>query len=120
MGRKHLGGLAVGAAIVIAVTTAQAATAEEFPTLTPLGGIPTLVEYCQSLGYDGALLQKGIVVGRGAAFNNWRCYSSNSALGTRAFDMAAACRWYYHLNNVVAYPLDPNDAFTWVCYTPTR
>ena len=83
---------------------------------TPLGGISNLTAYCQSLGYTAAFLQKGFVVGDQAAYNNWRCYTGTPA-DTHPFSMEQACKWAYGLNAVQTHPLDPNDAFTWVCYS---
>jgi len=80
---------------------------------TPLGGVE-LVPYCQSLGYTGATLQKGYVVGVQAAFDNWRC--ADDAGTVHPFSMEQACQWMYGLNAVLAHPLDRNDAFSWVCY----
>jgi hypothetical protein len=56
------------------------------------------------------------VVGDQAAYNNWRCVDATG--GTRLFSMERACQWIYGIDAVLAQPLDPNDAFSWVCYAP--
>jgi hypothetical protein len=30
--------------------------------------------------------------------------------------MTDACEWQYNQRDLTAWPLDPHDAFTWVCY----
>lgn len=102
--------LVLVASLISCLVGAASASAD---TPTPLGGVE-LVSYCQSLGYTGATLQKGYVVGDQAAYDNWRCTDVTG--NTHPFSMVQACQWMYGLNAVQAHPLDPNDAFSWVCY----
>jgi hypothetical protein len=78
-----------------------------------LGGLG-LYEYCVSQGFEGVTLTKP-QIGHNSAFNNWRCTTSDG--GTRPFSMERACQWHYDLREVLAHPMDPDDAFTWVCYS---
>lgn len=80
---------------------------------TPLGGLD-LTSFCPAQGYVGFTLTKP-QLGHNAAFNNWRCVTSEGKL--HPFSMEQACKWQYGLNAVQAHPLDPDDAFTWVCYS---
>lgn len=83
-----------------------------FPQTSLLGGID-LDAYCQSLGATGATLMKPLT-GSGAATDNWACSGGRS---TGPVDMNAACQWqfYYH-QSVTARAVDPNAAFSWLCY----
>jgi len=100
-------------AFIAAITCLVGAASASADSPTPVGGLE-LVSYCQSLGYTGATLQKGYVVGDQAAYDNWRCTDATGT--THPFSMEQACQWMYGLNAVLAQPLDPNDAFSWVCY----
>jgi hypothetical protein len=80
---------------------------------TPLGGL-TLQEYCQSEGYAGVTMTKDRI-GPNAAFNNWRCVTTEG--NTHPFSMEQACKWQYSLRQVQSHPDDPDDAWTWVCYS---
>lgn len=76
-----------------------------------------LTGYCQSLGYYDVTLIKGSNYGPNYAYDNWRCITADGA--THPFSMEQACRWMNPtLQAVLAYPSDPNDAFTWNCYAP--
>ena len=102
-------------ALVAAVIGLVGASTARADPPTPLGGLE-LQTYCQSLGYTGTTLQKGFIVGEQAAYNNWRCYTGTPA-DTHPFSMEQACKWTYGLDAVQTHPLDPDDAFTWVCYS---
>lgn len=80
---------------------------------TALGGLD-LDSYCISQGFAGVTLTKP-QIGHQAAFNNWRCVTFTGR--TRPFSMEQACKWQYDLKQVQAHPTDPDDAFTWVCYS---
>jgi hypothetical protein len=101
--------LVLAAGSVVSVARADA--------LTPLGGL-ALTPYCQSLSYDGDTLTKP-QLGPNAAYNNWRCF-----IGTRTeptslhpFSMEQACKFQYGQNAIQTHPTNPDDAFTWVCYS---
>ena len=80
---------------------------------TDLGGL-NLNGYCQSLGFNSATLTKP-QTGPNAAFNNWRCQASNGTM--QPINMTQACRWQYRpTKDLLAHPIDPDDAFSWVCY----
>jgi len=99
---------------VAAVAALTASTARADPP-TPLGGLE-LRTYCQTHGYTDVVLQKGVVIGPQAAYNNWRCYT-DTPTNDHPFSMEQACKWAYGLNAVQAHPLDSDNAFTWVCYS---
>ncbi len=80
---------------------------------TPIGDL-SLREYCVAIGYADVTLTKP-QIGPNAAFNNWRCVTSNGV--THPFSMEQACKWEYNLNQVQTHPTDRNDAYTWVCYS---
>ena len=93
------------------------ASAVKADASTPLGGL-ALTPYCQSLGYDGDILTKD-QLGPNAAYDNWRCF-----LGTRdaptslyLFSMEHACKFQYGHAAIDARPTNPDDAYTWVCYS---
>ena len=79
----------------------------------PLGGLD-LNGYCQSAGFAGVTLTKP-QLGHNAAFNNWRCVTAHGT--THPFSFEQACKWQYGLQAVQAHPRDPDDAFTWTCYS---
>jgi hypothetical protein len=79
----------------------------------PLGGL-TLQEYCIVSGYTGVTMLKPIF-GPNAAFNNWRCTTANG--GVHPFSMEQACQWQYGIKEVQTHPTDPDNAYTWVCYS---
>ena len=106
--RRHL----VVALAVAVVGAATAAVAQADPP-AKLSGLD-LSAYCSSIGYDGATLSKGIIVGPQAAYNNWKCVTGTK---THPFSMEQACKWAYTLNAVQAHPEDPNNAYTWICYS---
>jgi hypothetical protein len=84
---------------------------------TPLGGLG-LNEYCQSLGYDGATLANA-PFGPNAAYGNWRCFTGASTAPTslHPFSMEQACKFQYEQNAIQTHPTNPDNAFTWVCYS---
>ena len=96
---------------LLLVVTIPAAVLADSPTA--LGGLG-LYEYCVSQGYAGVTLTKP-QIGPNAAFNNWRCTTSNG--GTHPFSMEQACKWQYDIKQVQTHPTDPDDAYTWVCYS---
>jgi hypothetical protein len=77
--------------------------------------------YCQSLGYDRAILTEP-QIGENAACDpnhcinkNWSCVDERPPAAR--IDMADACEFQYAQIDLTAWPLDPHDAFTWQCYT---
>jgi len=71
--------------------------------------------YCAKLGYRRSGLA-GAEVAAGAAYDNWRCLDAN---GDPVFsvDMDTLCKSIYPGIPMTARPNDPNDAYTWNCYT---
>lgn len=74
------------------------------------GDLSALPAYCQSLGYQGLVLEYHTVTG-------WRCYSGSSHY---KFDMHAACRWVYSSLvrqgwDLVSYFNSYSDSFGIVC-----
>jgi lysophospholipase L1-like esterase len=86
---------------------APAASAE-----TQLGGVD-LNRYCQSRGYDGAVLS-GPRFAPNAAYN-WHCQKGTTQSG---IDVTVACREQYGNPSAVARALDLNDAYSWRCFAP--
>jgi hypothetical protein len=87
---------------------------------TPLGGLG-LHEYCLSLGFDRAILTEP-QIGEHAACDpnhcinlNWHCLDSKPPAAR--IDMTDACEFQYDQSDLTAWPFDPHDAFTWVCYS---
>ena len=101
--------------LVLAAGSVGSAARADAPT--PIGDL-MLMEYCQSIGYDGVTLTKP-QLGPNAAHNNWRCFTGTSSAPTRLhpFSMEQACKFQYQQDAIQTHPLDPDDAFTWVCYS---
>jgi hypothetical protein len=102
---------------VAGVLGAASATVGRADAPRPLGGL-ALTPYCQSLGYDGDTLTKP-QLGPNAAYNNWRCFTGTRAAPTslHPFSMEQACKFQYGQNAIQTHPTNPDDAFTWVCYS---
>ncbi len=81
---------------------------------TIVGGL-WLDGYCQNLGFDHSAVN-GPIVAPGAAFN-WFCITTTG--GQTPIVMQAACAAQYPGIVTIAYPQDVNDAYTWVCISPT-
>jgi hypothetical protein len=103
--------IAVHVTTMVIFATLPPTARADHPTL--LGGL-NLLGYCVSEGYAGVTLTKP-VVGPNAAKNNWRCVTAEGM--THPFSFEQACKWQYNLNAVQAHPADPDNAFTWVCFT---
>jgi hypothetical protein len=88
----------------------SAASVKDIPQA--LGGL-NLDAYCRRAGYEGVTLTKP-QIGPNAAFNNWRCVTGGD---THPFSMEQACKSHYDLEAVQAHPSDPDDAYSWVCYS---
>ncbi len=73
------------------------------PTTTLLGGM-NLSGYCGSIGQTGASLSS----------TTWTCLPS-----TTPINMTKACIWQYNDSNATAVQTDPNNPYTWACYTTT-
>src|SRR5207247_2142646 len=78
-----------------------------------LGGLD-LGTYCQSLGFARFALTKPRF-GPNAAYDNWRCETESGEVHPFSFEQA--CKFQNGLEAAQAHPTDPDDAFTWVCYT---
>ncbi len=78
-----------------------------------LGGL-NLDGYCYAIGYNVAILLNPHL-GPNAAYNNWRCQASDGSV--HPFSMEQACKWNYNIEQVQAHPTDPDDAYTWTCYS---
>jgi hypothetical protein len=104
--------VAVAGVLVAAFTTVGRADAP-----TPLGGLD-LGTYCQSLGYDGTIMTKP-QLGPNAAYDNWRCFTGTSTAPTslHPFSIEQACKFQYRQNAIQTHPTNPDDGFTWVCYS---
>ncbi len=87
------------------------------PTPTSPGnlllGDLALDRYCGSKGGAGVKLTRDRT-GPGAANANWVCVALNGS--TAVIDMNDACAFQYH-QAVHAVVNDPDDAFSWVCFT---
>jgi hypothetical protein len=89
-----------------------------------MGGLK-LNEYCAANGYSGATFLTAVldpagnvvggVIGPNYAYNNWRCKAATGAV--RPINMEQACKWTLGFNQVQAHPTDPNNVYTWVCYS---
>jgi hypothetical protein len=102
---------------VAGVLVAAFATVGRADAPTPVGGLD-LRTYCQSLGYDGAVTTKP-PLGPNAAYNDWRCFTGTTAAPTslHPFSMEQACKFQYGQNAIQTHPTNPDNAFTWVCYS---
>ncbi len=107
---KKLTMVALLLVLMLALAGPMSASADS-PLL--LGGLH-LQEYCQSLGYAGVTMTKDIY-GPNYAFNNWRCADANGV--THPLSMERACMWEYGIYAILTHPTDPNNAFTWECYS---
>jgi hypothetical protein len=109
---KALPVLLIAAALAGASVTSARADAP-----TPVGGL-ALTPYCESLGYDGDILTKP-QLGPNAAYDNWRCFigTRDAPISFHPFSMEQACMFQYGHAAIQAHPLDPDDAYTWVCYS---
>ncbi len=119
-GRKHKVGLVMGflpAVLVAGVLSGVSAIAARADAPTALGGL-ALTPYCQSLGYDGDTLTKP-QLGPNAAYNNWRCFNRTreAPISLHPFSMEQACKFQYGPAAIQTHPTDPDDAYTWVCYS---
>jgi hypothetical protein len=100
----------VGAALV-ALLVAVPATAAE----TRLGGVD-LSAYCKSVGYSGGAELTGPRNGPNAAYN-WHCRSGNQTAPISVLD---ACRREYGDPRATARAANPDDAYSWTCFTTQR
>jgi hypothetical protein len=98
--------------IVFAVITSSIMFCEVTQARNAIGSV-NLGGYCNSIGFSQAGLLSG-VTGYRAAFDNWVCSNSTQ---NQKINMDKACRWQYPAyRDVVAWPLDPHDAYSWKCY----
>jgi len=80
---------------------------------TPLGGL-SLEEYCIANGHTGVTLLKPLL-GPNSAYDNWHCATADG--GVAPLSMEQACKWQYHVNDVQTRATNPDNAYTWVCYS---
>jgi hypothetical protein len=117
MSRMQMLIIAVGTIAVLSVTGAIVSPVH---ARTPIGSLD-LNAYCQSLGFDRAILTEP-QIGENAACDpnhcinkNWSCV--NGRPPAARIDMTDACEFQYDQGDLTAWSLDPHDAFTWQCYT---
>jgi DNA-binding beta-propeller fold protein YncE len=85
-----------------------------------LGGL-TLEQYCQGLGYERVTL-RAPARGKNAAYENWACVEKggNQVLIATAGDavpgMANACATAFPEVASFAYPIEPDNAESWLCF----
>jgi hypothetical protein len=108
---------ALPAVLVAAVLAGTFAASVRADAPTPLGGL-ALTPYCESLGYDGDILTES-QLGPNAAYNNWRCFigTREAPISLHPFSMEQACKFQYGHSAIQTHPTDPDDAYTWVCYS---
>jgi RHS repeat-associated protein len=107
--------LLVGVALLasssaVGVLDATPAHAADIPGLTELGGLD-LDGYCSSLGYFDAVVD-GSIVAPDAAYD-WYC--NKQVTGQVPINLESACVAQYGPS--LAFVDDPNNAFTWNCYS---
>lgn len=78
-----------------------------------LGGLK-LEEYCIASGHTGVTLLKPLL-GPNSAYDNWHCATADG--GVAPLSMEQACKWQYRVGEVQTRPTDPDNAYTWVCYS---
>jgi DNA-binding beta-propeller fold protein YncE len=101
----------------------------EFARAHRLGGL-NIAGYCESLGDNGkngkgegpAVLVKEEITGPEYAYNNWACVRDDGtevpiAVTGPAPSMDNACSAEFPGVFSYGYPEDPNNAFTWNCYS---
>lgn len=82
-----------------------------------VGGL-NLDGYCTSIGYAGVTLVKGGVEGPNFAYDNWQCVTANGA--THPLSMEQACKAQWGVDPILAIASDPNNAYSWNCYSPGK
>jgi DNA-binding beta-propeller fold protein YncE len=85
-----------------------------------LGGLG-LNEYCQGLGYEGVTLHRGSTRGENYAYENWACVEKGGhqaliASTGAAPSMADACLLAFPGVALFAYPIEPENAESWLCF----
>jgi len=84
------------------------------PPGTVVGGL-VLDSYCQALGFDHSTVN-GPIVAPGAAFQ-WNCVAASGS--ETPISLQGACLYQYPGQVTIAYPQDPDNAYSWVCIAPT-
>lgn len=103
--RKMIGSAALSAALAGASVLATNTPAQ---AITVLGGLD-LVRYCQSIGYDTAVLISYDAFG-------FRCADGPTQVG---INMAAACAFQYNNPAAIATYRDVRDPWSWYCFLNT-
>ena len=78
----------------------------------PPRGDLNLSDYCEAQGFERAQLSRERV-GTQAAYENWFCVNGNNR---KIINLESACKWQYSNNQLFAWPLDPDDAYSWKCF----
>ncbi len=85
-----------------------------------LGGL-TLEQYCQGLGYERVTL-RAPARGKNAAYENWACVEKGgnqvpiATAGDAVPSMANACATSFPEVASFAYPIEPDNAESWLCF----
>jgi DNA-binding beta-propeller fold protein YncE len=86
-----------------------------------LGGL-ALEQYCQGLGYEKVTLQRGSTRGKNYAYENWACVEKGGSQvliatsGDAVPSMANACATSFPGVASFAYPIEPENAESWLCF----
>jgi hypothetical protein len=121
--------LILGIASTLLLVTGFALPAATAAAATPgqLGGLD-LASYCQNHGDDGTtatgpvVLMLGGVTGTNYAYNNWACVTNAGTnvpftIGGGFPSFVDACTSTYTGVASYPYPSDPDNAYTWNCYS---
>jgi hypothetical protein len=74
-------------------------------------GSLNLQQYCEDVGAGTSEMSKP-QIGPGDATNNWTCTGTQSTI-----NMDAACQDTYSDTSAIAKASDPNDAYSWLCFS---
>ena len=97
--------------IAIACLLGTVSLPESVKARQPIGELD-LNAYCASQGFERSELSRERV-GYQAAYGNWFCIKRDSK---KMINLEKACQWQYPKYELFAWPLDPDDAFTWRCF----
>ena len=58
-------------------------------------------------------------LGANAAYDNWRCFvgTRDAPTSLHPLSMEQACKFQYGHAAIETHPTNPDDAYTWVCYS---
>lgn len=119
--------LSAAAALFVAIGLALPAASASASTPGLLGGL-NLASYCQKHGDDGTpatgpvVLMLGGITGPNFAYNNWACVQNNGTyvpftIGGGFPSFVNTCTSAYKGIASYPYPSDPDNAYTWNCYS---